>query len=273
MDELGELVLWTAGSIGLWTIGVWVAWFAAQRPASLAGRFRTGWSGNPVGFALRFLVRLIFYLLIPYLALLRHVLSPVSIGLAGTEAELPWWNLGWASSDWAGALGWVIGLGGIAAVVLVAGWWNAHRAMLAQDRAAQDRAAQDSVRGSFPAGGMIPAPSIFSLVPDVVFAEAHWAFYRAVPLALVSDPYWATLAGGALVIVEWALDPGWHASIRDGSQREAVLMQLGWLALSSTVFVMTHNVWVALLAHFVLAWGVGQWVVLLAWRRAMISQP
>jgi len=264
MDEIAELVLWTAGSIVLWVVGTQIAWLAVQRPFSLLGRFRTGWSGNPVGFALRFLVRVIFYLLIPYLALVRHVLSPVVVGLSGTDTELPWWNLGWKLADWAGAFGWITGLGGIAAVTLVVGWWNAHRATLSHEGAG----------GEFPAGGLVSAPSIFSVVPETIFAQVHWAFYRAMPLMLMPDVYWATLAGGALVMVEWALDPAWQASIRDGSRREAALMQGAWLALSSTVFVMARNIWVMLFLHIVLAWAMGQWVALLAARRSMLrDQP
>jgi hypothetical protein len=220
------------------------------------GRFRTGWAGNPVGHAIVFLVRFAFYLGIPYAALLRHTLSLVVIGLLGAEtAELPWWTLGWKLADWAGAFGWITGLGGIVASVLFLGWWNVRRALLAL-------ASGDE----FPAGGLTPAPSVLVVARESIFDEVHWAFYRAVPLLLISDPYWATLVGAALVILEWLVDPAWHASIRDGTRREAALMQIGWLFLSSVAFVMTHNVWPMILLHVTLAWAVGRWAALLAGR-------
>jgi hypothetical protein len=207
-----------------------------------------------------FLVRFAYYIGLPYAVLLRHVLSLVVIGALGSEtADLPWWTLGWKLTDWAGALGWITGLGGIAAVPLVLGWWNVRRANL-------------SLPGSseFPAGGLVPAPSILVVARESIYAEIHWTFYRAVPLTFMSDPYWATLAGAALVIVEWVIDPAWHTSIRDGSQREAALMQIGWLALSSAVFVMARNVWVMMLLHVALAWVIGKWVALLALRQAPV---
>jgi len=256
MDDRTELVLWTAGSILLSFIGALAAWIAVQEPQSRLGRFRSGWSGNPAGHAIVFLVRFAFYLGIPYITLMRHALSLVVIGFLGAEtADLPWWTLGWTLADWAGALGWITGLGGIVAVTLFLGWWNVRRAILAHQGG-----------DGFPAGGMAPASSILVVARESIFDEVHWAFYRAVPLLFISDPYWATLAGAALVIVEWVVDPAWHASIRDGSRREAALMQVGWLALSSAVFVMAHNVWPMIVLHVGLAWAIGHWAALLAGR-------
>lgn len=263
MNERLELVLWTAGSILLYAIGAQLAWVSLHQPQSTLGRFRTGWSGNPLGRAIVFLVRFAYYLVIPYAALLRHALSLVVIGLLGAEtADLPWWTLGWRLTDWARALGWITGLGGIAAMTLLLGWWNVRRATLALS--------SDGVE--FPASGLLPAPSILIVARESFYAEIHWAFYRAAPLVLIADPYWATLAGAALVILEWTLNPAWRAGIADGPQREALLMQIGWLALSSAVFVMARNVWVIILLHIALAWAIGQWIALLASRSGLPSR-
>ncbi len=258
MDERIELVLWTAGSILLYGIGTQLAWVSLHRPQSTLGRFRAGWSGNPLGRAIIFLVRFAYYLLIPYAALLRHALSLVVIGLLGTgTADLPGWTLGWPLTDWARSFGWVTGLGSIAAMTLVLGWWNVRRATYALPAGGS---------GEFPASGLVPAPSILVVARESLYAEIHWAFYRAVPLVFMADPYWATLAGAALVILEWTLNPAWRAGIADGPQREALLMQIAWLALSSTVFVMARNVWAIILLHTVLAWALGRWIALLAAR-------
>ena len=70
-------------------------------------------------------------------------LADVVAGLAGTQtADLPWWTLGWTLADWATAIGWMAGLGSIAAGTLALGWWNARRAMGVE----------------FPTGDMLPAP-------------------------------------------------------------------------------------------------------------------
>jgi hypothetical protein len=257
MDYVFELALWTAGSIVLLVIGKQLSWVAAQQPQSSLGRFRTGWAGNPFGRAFVFLVRFVYYLGIPYVVLLRHALSLVVVGLLGAQtAELPGWTLGWPLADWAGAMGWITGLGGIAAVTSVMGWWNARRALGAD----------------FPPGGVWVAPSFLVVARESIYLEVHWAFYRAAPLVLISDPYWASLVGAGLVIVEWLLDPSWWFGIADGPEREALLMQIGWLALSTAVFVMTHNVWPMLLLHVVLAWAVGKWVALLASQRYVVNE-
>ena len=255
MNERIELALWTACSVLLWIIGVQLAWWSAHSPQSWLGRFRTGWSGNPIGRGFVFLVRFAYYVGLPYAALLRHTLSLVVIGLLGAEtAELPWWTLGWKLTDWAGALGWITGLGGIAAVALVLGWWNVHHAVQALAGESRTLASSD----------LMPAPSILIVGRESIFEEIHWAFYRAVPLVFIADPYWATLAGTSLVLVEWMLNPAWWEGIRDGVGRKAQLMQIAWLMLSSAAFVMTHNVWVALLLHTLLAWAVSRWVAVLA---------
>ena len=256
MDNALELALWTVGSIALSVFGSQLVWIAVHRPQSRLGRFRTGWAGNPFGHAFVFLVRFAYYIGLPYVVLLRHALSLVVIGLIGEKtADLPWWTLGWPLTDWAAALGWMTGLGGIAAVTLVMGWWNARRAL----------------GTDFPPGGTWAAPSFLIVAREGLYAEIHWAFYRAAPLVFIADPYWAALAAAGLVTSEYLLDPSWWDNLADGPQREALLMQMGWLALSTAVFVMAHNVWPMMLLHIVLAWAVGRWVALLASRNAVVS--
>jgi hypothetical protein len=148
-----------------------------------------------------------------------------------------------------------MGLGGIAAVTLVLGWWNARRALGSE----------------LPTGGLVPPPSILVTARESIYAEIHWAFYRAAPLVFIADPYWAALAGAVLVIVEWALDPAWRAGLADGSRREALVMQMAWLALSTSIFVLARNVWPIILLHVALAWTVERWVALLASRKAVVS--
>ena len=264
MDALLELALWTAGSILLSVVvGLWV-WLAGRRPHSRLGRPGVRLTGNPFGRAVLFLVRIAFYIGLPYAALMNHALSPVVVGLLGTQTpDLPWWLLGWNPDDWVRAALWTAVLGSIAAAALLLGWRNVYRASLARQET-------DS---AFPSGGLLPAPSILVIAREGIFAEIHWAFYRAAPLAFIADPYWATLAGAVLVILEWVLDPAWHAGLANGSRREALLMQLTWLALSASIFVLARNIWPILVLHIALAWMVGRWVTLLAARTSVVRQP
>ena len=249
MEYRIALALWTAGSLLLSAVGTGLAWRAEQRPHGQAGRLYTGLTGNPFGRALLFLLRFTYYLGLPYVALLRHTLSPVAIGLLGTQtSELPWWMLGWSLADWSGAWGWAIGLGLLAAGTLALGWRNARRAL----------------EGELPAGGLLPMPSLFVTARESLYAEIHWAFYRAAPLLFIADLYWATLVGATLVIVEWALDPFWRAGLANGSRREMLLTQIAWLALSTAIFVLARNVWPILVLHVALAWALGRWITLLS---------
>jgi len=264
VDAPLELALWTAGSILLSVVGRLWAWLAGQRPHSQLGRLGDSLTGNPFGRATLFLVRFAFYIGLPYAALMSGALSPVVAGLLGTQTpDLPWWLLGWNPDDWVRAALWTAVLGSIAAAALLLGWRNVYRAGLARPE----------VDSAFPSGGLLPALSILVIARESIFAEIHWAFYRAAPLAFIADPYWATLAGAVLVILEWVLDPAWHAGLADDSRREALLMQLTWLALSASIFVLARNIWPILVLHIALAWLVGRWVTLLAARTSVVSQP
>jgi hypothetical protein len=122
------------------------------------------------------------------------------------------------------------------------------------------------LKGDLPSGGLLPAPSLLVTVRESLYAEIHWAFYRAAPLLFMADLYWATLAGAALVVVEWSLDPYWRAaqSVANGSRREVLLTQSAWLALSAAIFALARNVWPIIVLHTVLAWALGRWVTLLS---------
>jgi hypothetical protein len=249
MEYRIELTVWTAGSVLLAAAGAQVAWRAERKPQGRIAQFRAWLTGNLFGRAFLFLLRFLYYFGLPYVAVLRHALSLVVIGLVGTQtSDLPWWMLGWNLSEWAGALGWAIGLGGLAAAALAWGWWNARRAL----------------EGDLPSGGLLPAPSLLVTARESLYAEIHWAFYRAAPLLFMADPYWATLAGAALVVVEWSLDPYWRAGLANGSRREVLLTQMAWLALSTAIFALARNVWPIIVLHSALAWALGRWVALLS---------
>ncbi len=255
MEYRIELALWTAGSLLLSAMGTGLAWRGERQSQGWAGQLHARLSGNPFGRAFVFLLRFTYYIGLPYIALLRHTFSPVGIGLLGTQtSELPWWMLGWSLADWSRALGWAVGLGGLAATALAVGWWNAHRAL----------------EDELPSGGLLPAPSLFVAARESIYAEIHWAFYRAAPLLFIADPYWATLVGAGLVTVEWALDPYWRAGLTNGSRREVLLTQIAWLALSTAIFVLARNVWPILALHAALAWALGRWVTLLPTRTQAI---
>jgi len=94
-------------------------------------------------------------------------------------------------------------------VTLVAGWWNAYRATLSHAGPAAS-----SLRVAW-----FPRPPFFPFCPKLFLPKRTGLLSRCAVM-LVPDVYWATLAGGALVIIEWALDPAWRQHPR-WSRREA----------------------------------------------------
>jgi hypothetical protein len=109
--------------------------------------------------------------------------------------------------------------------------------------------------------------SVGAVIVDAIYAEIHWAFYRAAPLILLGDVYAAVLFGVLLVGVEWIV-----ALIRSGlnlspEERQSWLRRGVLLALSAALFALTQNVWLAIVLHAALEllWHV--------WLRRLVPHP
>jgi hypothetical protein len=105
------------------------------------------------------------------------------------------------------------------------------------------------------------------VIVDAIYAEIHWAFYRAAPLILLGDVYSAVLFGVSLVGVEWIV-----VLIRNGlspspEERQVWLRRGVLLALSAVLFALTKNVWLAIGLHATLEllWKV--------WLRRLVPRP
>jgi len=208
------LAAWTLGSAALYAIA---ARLAVTR---IGARTRASSFGRMVLEGARF----VFYVGLPYLALLSGAYAPSDIGLRGSPAtDL---ILGWTPEDWTRALGQAVALGGMTLIATAVLTWQLRRA-----------------GGYTPTAlGVVYTP-IARSIRDGVYAEAHWSFYRALPILLLGDARWAALGGLALVVIE-ALLAGRRAA--DGADRlplgEALL-----LTLSATYFALTGgNVWLAI---------------------------
>jgi hypothetical protein len=170
--------------------------------------------------------RLVYYAGLPYAALLTRSLSPLDLGLAGNSGPI----VGWSSVDWLRHLGaaWVVGALALIPIVLAA----RQLARTAQPLSVAER-------------------STGAILIEAAYAEIHWAFYRAAPLIILGDVYWATVIGLGLIGVEILV-----TLVRNGlgtrpEEYQAWLGQALLLSLSATVFIATRNVWLALLLHIV----------------------
>ena len=193
--------------------------------------------GRVLGQALR----LLYFLGLPYAALLAGHLSTIDLGLTGPGGSL----LGWTPAEWLSSLSTAITLAIITFVPIA--WASLQLAHAQRPLAAETRSA----------GG---------LIVDAVYAEVHWAFYRSAPLILFANVYAAALFGAFLIAVEWLV-----VIIRNGlgqsAERQVWLRRVLWLALSTTLFILTSNFWVIVGSHLVLE------LLLKVWLDRLVPHP
>ncbi len=160
----------------------------------------------------------------PSLALFSGALSADLIGLGRIGVIDAGLLLGFAMRDWL----WQAAMAGLAVgFVLVVAWLARRTTTLGE------------------ADAELPAGLAWR---DAVYAEFHWAFYRAPFILLLSDAYWGALAGLALVLAEWRwLD--WPPSSRGPAGR---FVQLCCAFVSALLCAIAHNFWLAIVAQFVI---------------------
>jgi hypothetical protein len=210
-------VFWTLASM---TVAVLTTLFVS--PAQL-GRLRA----TPGGRLVEPLLRLVYFLGVPYAALLTGSIATIDMGLTGAGGSI----LGWSPAAWLHGLSTALMLGVI--VLLPIGVASRQVARAGRPLGVDDRSAG-------------------AVIVEAIYAEIHWAFYRAAPLILLGDIYGAVLFGALLVGVEWLVE-----LIRNGlsplpEERQRWLRRGVLLALSAALFALTRNVWLVIGLHAVL---------------------
>jgi hypothetical protein len=220
-------------------------------------RKRSSASANPatgVLSALAWLLVSLFFLLPPPVAWRFGALSPRLMGLSG---------IGWVGSLRAGVplMFLIIGL-------LIFGWL-VYRRSLTGDRS---RTRIERV------GATLRAPV------DAALLQWHWAFYRALAIALLpiaagvlanseilhslgklllSAPfYWGSWLGLALIAVEWALNPFGRAELKRPGQREIALLRVVLAVATTALFTLTPNFWLLLSVHLAVETVIAGWLPL-----------
>jgi hypothetical protein len=195
----------------------------------------------PGGRLLESLLRLVYFLGVPYAALLTGSIATIDMGLTGADGSV----LGWSPAAWLHGLSTALTLGVI--VLRPIGVASRQVARAGRPLGVDDRSAG-------------------AVIIEAIYAEIHWAFYRAAPLILLVDVFQAVLFGALLVGVEWLVE-----LIRNGlsplpEERQRWLRRGVLLALSATLFALTRNVWLAIGLHAVLEllWKV--------WLRRLVPQ-
>lgn len=200
-------VAWTLASIAVFII-------AARLSMTSAGlKLRA----TSIGRAAFEAARLVYYLGLPYAALLTGAFPAREVGLHGSPSLDG--LLGWPPEAWVRALGSAVALA-VSALIVVA-------ILTRQIRRAGGHAASAL---------NAPYVSAAQSIREAVYAEAHWSFYRALPALALNDVIWAALVALAIIVVEARLA---------GPQRIRLFDALP-AATSATFFALTGgNVWIA----------------------------
>jgi len=207
-------VVWTLASM---TVAVLAILFVSTTQLDRL-RITTG------GRLLEQFLRLVYFIGVPYAALLTGSIASIDMGLTGAGGSI----LGWPPAKWLHGFSTALMLGAI--VLLPIGV-----------------ASRQIAQAGRPLG--MDGRSAGAVIVEAIYAEIHWAFYRAAPLILLGDVYAAVLFGGLLVGVEWIV-----VLIRNGlspspEERQTWLRRSVLLALSAALFALTQNVWLAIGLH------------------------
>ena len=244
--------LWLSGSLLLAVFWANLAWFFRQpraggfvtRLVALGPRPRpNAWRFSPY---LLQLLRLLYYIGVPFAALLwghdavvgRLLgLQRLDLSALGEETTVAAVAANWL--DWAYDVGWAAALGIGAWGLLALGWWAYCRALATAD-------GEEVVAGANTSGWV--------LLREAAYHEVHWAFYRNAPI-LAFGTYWGVWGGLALVALEAALNPAWRNGLTDPQRAPAQLLRGALAVVSSALFLLTRNLWLALALHWGVSWG------------------
>lgn len=222
-----ELNLWIVFSIALYSLGTNLAWHYRRPRAGRLGRWverARGWTCSLWPLQL---LRFLYYLGIPYLALLRGIALPSLMGLT---------NLNWFEG-----IGWGVSLGLGAFFLLAFIWWH-HLRSLASWPLRREH-------------GLDLTLDWRELLREAIYQEVHWAFYRCGPTFLLNDHYLGVFLGFFVVSLEWWADPAWRFSLARPGQAEGVLMRWSMSFVMAFIYLFVRNLWLVVPIHFALSWG------------------
>lgn len=193
-----------------------------QVRAGSTGQFMTRLRTSIVSRVLGELARWLYYLGLPYATLVLGYNTARALGV---------WNVSWLET-----LGYAIALGVGAAIVFIWVWRPYART---EHPHAVDASRWNSARH----------------VVELVYQQAHWAFYRSGPILWLGDVYWGSFIGFLLTLLEGWTHPTVRSSVRDVTRADAPLWTGSLAVVSTVVFIFTQNFWYSLMIHLLLDLG------------------
>lgn len=276
---VSTLTYWVVFSVLLHNLSAYVAWTLAttsrrRLTAFRLGQLATHWRIERALPSLREIGRSLFYIGIPYLALVLGGVSPKMMGIHDTPAPgsaLPaplTLVAGVLALDWARALGAgsLLALGAFIALALM--WWRYQRLASKLPTRSWHFQVSEGPDDAPPATRWPLSASIAALQQPwgwarlllyAVYLETHWTFYRAWTLDLLrDDPAGATMGsflGLVLVCLEWYGDVGLRERLRTLAGVEEWVFVASLAFVSTFIFLFIGNLWVLIVIHWLVAWG------------------
>lgn len=175
--------------------------------------------------ALLEVLRFGFYLGAPFVALLLGWIDVRAMGLGQV--------------DWAEGLRWAI-------VILLAAWLLLMVIWLPYLRATADVFAAPNAHLSFA-----------RRIVELIYMQAHWAFYRAAMIVffqgVIPDAlYWGAAFGLALIYLEAFTNPRIRRQLARLGEADSVVWNAGQGIINALAFIVTRNFYLLVLIHFLL---------------------
>lgn len=210
-------------SLAIFIIASNLAWRAQNFPDSaLSQRISKVGQNQPVRMSYE-LARIVYYLGFPFLALFLGWVDVRALGLS---------NL-----DWADGIRWAI-------VITLAAWILLMFIWVPYLRATADAPAPERLRQFTPPRRIV----------EIIYMQAHWAFYRAAAIMIfvsaMTDErafYWGTCIGLGLIFVEGWADPRVRQSLLTVGEADRTLWNTGKAIMNAVGFVVTRNIWLLVL--------------------------
>lgn len=219
-----RLFLVVTAYLALYVLATNVSW-ALRTPRP--GRWgRTGESVRLWGNRLHLggIIRLAYYLGVPYVILTWGWSSPLDLGLADL--------------DWVRGVGQSVGLtaGSLALLGLI--WWQYVR------NVGEQPAMPQACSLGQPWGWVF-------VLRQAIFLEAAWALCRS-PMLLLAGPYLGVYLGLGAVAVAALLNARVRHALGAPGEREEAVLTASLAVATSTQYVFVHNLWLCIAMHFFL---------------------
>jgi len=212
------------GYLAIYVLGTNAAW-ALRTPKP--GRFgRIVELGRLWGSRLLLgdIVRLVYYLVVPYLVLQSGLASPLDFGLA---------KLDWIRDV---GIGSAFGLGSLCLLVLI--WRQYVRCAAGQPVVRQAKWLEQPWGWAF-------------ALREAILLESWWALCRS-PMLLWTGAYFGVYFGLAIVVGAALLNARVRHELATPSLREEIVLTGSLAAVTATLYVFVPNLWLCIAVHFCL---------------------